>query len=106
MCIRDRIEHQDTEHGFIAYIRKGQAHHKPQVVVCNFTPVTRTDFRIGVPYGGQWREVMNTDATQYNGSGVLNEKPIPAEVIPWHGQGYSLELTFPPLGVVAFELVE
>jgi len=100
------IEHQDSESGFIAYLRKGQAHHKPQVIVCNFTPVTRTDFRIGVPYGGQWKEVINTDAIKYNGSGVINKDLLAAEVIPWHGQGYSLEVTFPPLGMVAFELAE
>ncbi len=99
------IEHQDKENCFIAYLRKGQAHHKSQVVVCNFTPITRTDFQIGVPYGGQWKEVMNTDALQYNGSGALNEGPLPAEAIPWHGQGYSLRVTFPPLGMVAFELI-
>lgn len=99
------IEHQDNENSFIAYLRKGQAHHKAQVVVCNFTPITRTGFRIGVPSGGQWKEVMNTDAVKYNGSGVSNESVLTAEAIPWHGREYSLSVTFPPLGMVAFEEV-
>ena len=99
------IEHQDNENSFIAYLRKGQADHKAQVVVCNFTPITRTGFRIGVPNGGQWKEVMNTDAVKYNGSGALNEGVLTAEAIPWHGRDYSLSVTFPPLGMVAFEVV-
>ncbi len=99
------IEHQDNENSFIAYLRKGQAHHKAQVVVCNFTPNPRTGFRIGVPNGGQWKEVINTDAVKYNGSGVRNEGILTAEAIPWHGREYSLLVTFPPLGMVAFEEV-
>ncbi len=99
------IEHQDNENSFIAYLRKGQAAHKAQVVVCNFTPITRIGFRIGVPNGGEWKEVMNTDAVKYNGSGVHNEGILTAEAIPWHGRAYSLLITFPPLGMVAFEEV-
>ena len=68
--------------------------------VCNFSPVPRPGYRVGLPRAGRWREVLNTDATAYGGSGVGNAGPIEAEELGWHGQQWSAELQFPPLGVI------
>ena len=70
------------------------------VCVCNFSPVPRPGYRVGLPRAGAWREVLNTDAAEYGGSGVLNAGVIGAETTPWHGQEWSAEVTLPPLGVV------
>ena len=70
------------------------------LVVCNFTPVPRDGYRVGVPYGGHWKELLNSDATAYGGGGTGNCGGMNAEPQPWHGQPHSLVLTLPPLGVV------
>lgn len=70
------------------------------VVVLNFTPVVRQAYRIGVPVGGQWREILNTDAQPYGGSGVGNGGRLEASDQPWHGEPHSLTLTVPPLGAL------
>jgi len=66
--------------------------------VCNFTPVSRWGYRIGVPVPGHYRELLNTDAAAYGGSGVGNLGGVRAESLPWHGRDWSLALTVPPLG--------
>ncbi len=73
------------------------------LVVCNFTPVPRSRFRVGVPRGGRWREILNSDATLYGGSGVGNLGGVSARARPWHGRGHALEITLPPLAVVVFK---
>jgi 1,4-alpha-glucan branching enzyme len=72
-------------------------------VVCNFTPVPRTNFRVGVPRGGYWRELLNSDATLYGGSGAGNMGGIEAAPLPAHGRFHSLAVDLPPLGVVMFK---
>jgi 1,4-alpha-glucan branching enzyme len=72
------------------------------LVVCNFTPVPRWHYRVGVPMAGAWREVLNSDATDYGGSGLGNAGSVTTEPIPTHGHGQSLDLTLPPLSVVFF----
>ena len=75
----------------------------PVLVVCNFTPVPRGPYRIGVPFGGYWRELLNSDATIYAGSGMGNFGGFDAEAVPMHGRAYSLSLTVPPLSVMFFK---
>ena len=70
------------------------------LVICNFTPVPRENYRVGVPHGDFWRELLNSDATVYWGSGQGNAGGVLAEAEPWHGRPYSLNLTVPPLGVL------
>jgi 1,4-alpha-glucan branching enzyme len=72
-------------------------------VVCNFTPMPRIDYRLGVPAGGRWREALNSDATLYGGSGTGNLGGVDAQPRSWHGRPYSLTLTLPPLGVAFLE---
>ena len=74
------------------------------VVVCNFTPVVRHDYRFGVPRPGTYVEVLNSDAEQFGGSNVLNEGAFTAEDIAMHGMDQSLSLTLPPLATIYLEL--
>ena len=72
------------------------------VVVCNFTPVPREGYRVGFPSSGTWNEVLNSDATDYAGSGLGHGGAVQTSGQPWHGQPDSVELTLPPLSVVVF----
>jgi 1,4-alpha-glucan branching enzyme len=69
------------------------------LVLCNFTPVVRHGWRIGVPQAGSWAELINTDADVYGGSNVVNG-PLTSEPVPWQGQPQSVQLTLPPLATV------
>jgi 1,4-alpha-glucan branching enzyme len=73
------------------------------LVACNFTPVPRYDYLVGVPRAGFWREVLNTDAPAYGGSGLGNLGGVHTTPIPWHGRAQSLSLMLPPLGVVVLK---
>jgi 1,4-alpha-glucan branching enzyme len=70
------------------------------IVACNWTPVAREGYRLGVPAPGDYVELLNSDAAQYGGGGVVNEGRFTASNISWHGQPHSIQLTLPPLGVV------
>jgi 1,4-alpha-glucan branching enzyme len=72
------------------------------IVVCNFTPVPRENYRIGVPRPGRYRERINTDAMEYGGSGIGNAGELHADSAPMHGHHHSLCLRLPPLGVLIF----
>ena len=82
-----------------AFVRMG-ADGSPALVVCNMTPVPREGYRIGVPRGGRWREILNTDANHYGGSGVGNFGGVDAVGEGSHGQPASLILTLPPLATL------
>jgi len=81
-------------------IREGDA---PVLVMCNFTPVPREKYRIGVPRGGRWVERINTDSKDYGGSGRAIWARPEADNIACHGRRYSLNLTLPPLGTLILE---
>ena len=89
------ISHDDAEHALLVFERRARDGQRV-VVVCNFTPVVREHWRIGVPMAGTWCEVINTDSVAYWGSGVGNP-PRPSEALPWQGQPHSISLTLPPL---------
>jgi len=90
----------DAGNSVFAYLRLGGAGTAPVLVVCNFTPVPRPGYRVGVPVGGTWAEVLNTDAAAYGGSGVGNHGTTDATREPAHGFPVSLTLTLPPLATV------
>jgi 1,4-alpha-glucan branching enzyme len=94
------IDYGNADDSIVSYVRLGQITGALVLVVCNFTPVPRQQYRIGVPRGGWWREVLNSDAPIYGGSGLGNEGGRTADAVPFHGRQYSLNLTLPPLGVV------
>jgi len=93
----------DSENGVVSLIRKSRSNPKQVVVVAlNFTPVPRHNYAIGVPSGGEWREILNSDAPIYGGSGQGNMGSVDAAPIPLHGRRWSINLTLPPLGAVFF----
>lgn len=101
------ISCDDRDNSVIAFVRKGQDPDAETVVVCNFTPVVRREYRIGAPEPGAWEEVFNSDAEGFGGSGVrcgtLREDGrvlVETEKVPFHGREQSLVLTLPPLGVL------
>ncbi|HQP71276.1 MAG TPA: alpha amylase C-terminal domain-containing protein, partial [Methanoculleus sp.] len=96
------VDFSDAEKSIISYLRRGRSVDDIVLVACNFTPVPRYGYRIGVPFGGFWREVLNSDAVEYGGSGVGNLGGVEAEQVPAHGRAWSLPLTLPPLAVVIF----
>lgn len=96
------IDCHDWEHSVMSFIRKGKTTRNITLIVCNFTPVPRNNYRIGVPRGGFWREVLNSDAKIYGGSGYGNLGGVEAFPIPMHGRDHSLSLSLPPLGIVFF----
>ncbi|MFL6655096.1 MAG: 1,4-alpha-glucan branching protein GlgB, partial [Sulfurifustis sp.] len=88
----------DAENSVISFVRRDGA--DEIVVVCNFTPVPRPNYRIGVPRGGFWRELLNSDATIYGGAGFGNFGGVDSVPIPMHGEFHSVSLTLPPLGML------
>jgi 1,4-alpha-glucan branching enzyme len=94
------IDCNDAEQSVVSLIRTGRSTDTVVLVVANFTPVPRHDYRVGVPRSGVWREVLNSNATHYWGSGLGNCGAATAMPIPYHGRPHSLSLTLPPLGVV------
>ena len=94
------IDCNDWEGSVISFLRRARDPDDFLVFVCNFTPVVRHAYRIGVPRGGYYREFLNTDAVVYGGSDVGNAGGVLAEAIPQHGHAYSLVLTLPSLGAV------
>ena len=94
------IDCNDAEGSTLSYARYARDRDDVVVVVCNFTPIPRSRYRLGLPRGGFWRELLNGDAREYGGSGVGNLGGVHAEEVPWHGQPCSAEMTLPPLAVV------
>ena len=97
------IDFSDWQQSVISFIRKDTSSKDIMVVVCNFTPVPRQGYKIGAPRGGFWKEVLNTDAKEYGGSGWGNFGGLEAEEEPCHGRRYSLTLTLPPLACLYFK---
>jgi 1,4-alpha-glucan branching enzyme len=95
------IEANDSENSVVAFARTSR---DGRVLVCvmNLTPIPREGYRVGLPQGGRWREVLNTDAEQYGGSGLGNLGGVDTEPLPWHGQPASAAMTLPPLSVLWF----
>ncbi len=97
------IDAGDASQSTLSFIRRGLADQAPVAVVCNFTPVVRHRFRLGVPKQGRWVEKLNTDSAAYGGSNVGNLGSVEAQDMSWHGQPFSVELALPPLATVVLE---
>jgi 1,4-alpha-glucan branching enzyme len=98
------IDAANGSESVLSYMRWAADGEGLAVIVCNFTPVPRQNYRIGVPRPGYYRERVNTDALDYHGSGIGNFGAIEAEPTPMHGQPYSLRLWLPPLATLIFTL--
>jgi 1,4-alpha-glucan branching enzyme len=92
----------DGENSVLSFLRIGGAAKRPVLVVLNFTPVGRTNYRVGVPQGGMWREALNSDAPRYAGRGWGNFGGVEADPVAVHGRPCSLTITLPPLGALFF----
>jgi 1,4-alpha-glucan branching enzyme len=97
------IDCNDAEQSTLTLLRRGKEPGEAIVVAFNFTPVPRHNFRVGVPWGGEWKEILNSDATSYGGSGQGNMGGLAAAPIAWHGRTHALNVTLPPLGLVMFK---
>jgi 1,4-alpha-glucan branching enzyme len=94
------IDILDSQRSILAYARIAPSTNEQLLVVCNFTPVVRYNYRLGVPAQGAYREILNSDATKFGGSNVLNEGLLQSVPVNWHDQDNSIQLTLPPLGIV------
>jgi 1,4-alpha-glucan branching enzyme len=97
------ISATDAENSVYAFIRYGGPDDPPILVISNFTPVVRQDYRIGLPRDGRWVERLNTDSAEYGGSNVGNSGEIVAEPVGWQGRSASVSLTLPPLSTMIFQ---
>lgn len=97
------IDCNDRDNSVLTYLRKAKDQDDITIMACNFTPVVREGYRIGVPHGGFYHELLNTDSEWYGGGNVHNEGGRHAEELPWHGHPYSLNVTLPPLAAVVFK---
>jgi 1,4-alpha-glucan branching enzyme len=97
------LEGEDRDRSVLAYLRLARDPADFVVVVCNFTPVPRPDYRIGVPAPGEYQEVLNSDHEQYGGSGLENTSPLATQAVPWHGQPHSIPVSLPPLSTLVLK---
>jgi len=98
------IDLGDWTNSVLSYVRRGADTNDFLIVVCNFTPVVRYGYRIGLPEEGMYTEILNSDDAIFGGSGISNGKdPLPSQPVFCHNQNQSLEFTLPPLAVVVFQ---
>jgi len=94
------IDGSDYQQSIIAYARWNKNHSVPLVAVMNFTPIPRFDYNLGVPWGGRWREIFNSDKSEYGGWGNINDYSIEAYEGKCHGKPYHVNVKLPSLGVI------
>jgi 1,4-alpha-glucan branching enzyme len=97
------IDCDDSDSSVISLVRKGKSTSAIILAICNFTPVPRTNYGVGVPRGGYWREMLNSDGAEYGGSGMGNAGGQHTDPTPLHGRPHSLRLILPPLAVLFFK---
>jgi 1,4-alpha-glucan branching enzyme len=97
------VQRGDWEQSALSFLRLGGEAAPPVLAVFNFTPVPRYNYRVGVPRGGRWREILNSDAQWYGGSGAGNSGGADAQPMPYEEYSQSLTLTLPPLAVLVFK---
>jgi 1,4-alpha-glucan branching enzyme len=97
------LDFRDWEASVISFLRRGKTTDDILLVICNFTPTPRKNYRVGVPRGGSWKEILNSDAKLYGGSGHGNFGGVEAVPVPSYQWENSLSLTLPPLGILFFK---
>jgi 1,4-alpha-glucan branching enzyme len=97
------LEVHDADASVLAFVRRGRRPEDFLIVVCNFTPMTRENYRVGVPERRFYLEIMNTDSSFYGGSNAGNGGGVNADPVPWNDREFSLKLTLPPLAVMVFK---
>jgi 1,4-alpha-glucan branching enzyme len=99
------IDCHDSDQSVLSLVRQGEKPEDKLIVLLNFTPVPRYQYRIGVPEPGAYREVLNTDSEYYGGSNCGNAGVIAVQEIPWMGYGHSIEVTLPPLAALFLQRI-
>ncbi len=94
------LDPNDSENSVLSFARRARDSNGMVVALFNATPVPRHGYRIGVPQMGVWKELLNSDAEIYGGTGVGNYGEVETTPVPWHGQPRSLKLSLPPLGAI------
>lgn len=94
------VDGGDAANSVLSFLRRADDPDDDVLVVCNFTPIPRESYRVGVPRPGFWREILNTDAKEYAGAGWGNMGGVQSSPTPWHGRKHSVSLTLPPLGAL------
>lgn len=97
------LDCKDFEKSVISYIRKGSTKSEVIAIFCNLTPVCRENYRIGVPFSGKWKKLLNSDDIEFLGSGYNKNSEIKTEEIPSHGRAYSLSLDLSPLAIMIYK---
>jgi 1,4-alpha-glucan branching enzyme len=97
------VDCNDAAQSVLCMLRKGVAPWDTILLICNFTPIPHQNYRVGVPQGGRWDEILNSDAALYGGSGQGNLGGVEAAPVPAHGFRQSLNLVLPPLGMIALK---
>jgi len=96
------ISSLDGQHSIIVFIRKGECETDDLLVICNFTPVVRKNFRVGVPHPGKYKETFNSDRKEFGGASNVNARQKVSKNIPWDGRKNSIEISLPGLGICVF----
>jgi len=90
----------DSDNSVVSFMRRSKRPEDTLLFVCNFTPVPRYGYRLGVPHAGVYEEVLNSDDLRFGGSGILNTQPMPSGPVYWQACPHSILLTLPPLSTV------
>jgi 1,4-alpha-glucan branching enzyme len=96
------VDCSDHEHSILSFLRRNHDASDVVMVILNLTPCPQSAYRLGLPAGGHWREILNTDAAHYGGSGLGNLGGVQSAALPSHGHQFSAEFALPPLSAVAF----
>ena len=99
------IDHSNANDSVISYIRRGHDYNNYLIVISNFTPVVRHNFKLGVPDAGVYQEIFNSDDCNYWGSGVKNNGELYSRDEGLHGRPCSIELTIPPLATIVLKKI-
>jgi 1,4-alpha-glucan branching enzyme len=97
------IDFHDSDNSIISFMRKAKNPDDLLIIVCNFTPLPRPDYRIGVAKNSHYKEILNSDSQIYWGSNMGNAGGVNADKVPWHAKPYSIKITIPPLSIVIFK---
>ena len=97
------VDCADYQRSILTFLRRGRSADDLLLFACNFTPVVRSNYRVGAPLGTVWKEILNSDAPLYGGSGQGNFGAVQADPLPFQGRPFSLTVTLPPLAVVVFQ---
>ena len=100
------LSSMDADHSIITFMRYSDDAKEKLLVVCNFTPVLYENFKVGVPLPGKYKEIFNSDAEEYGGSGHGNRRVKNSKTVSWDGREESISIEVPPLGVCVFRYSE